>query len=94
MTAHTPQSGLNQSRDGAESATPLSHPEHTIANPVGGMIFEGVSSHCVLPSLIYVTQMYPKNGSPLSLDCQLCFLPYLSSFLSLSLLRSHLNVPT
>lgn len=38
--------------------------------------------------------MYPKDGSPLSLDGQLCFLPYLSSFLSLSLLRSYLNVPT
>lgn len=57
-------------------------------------MFGGLSFHCSFLVLIYFTQMYPKDGSPLPLDGQLCFLPYLSSFLSISLLRRHLNVPS
>ena len=49
--------------------------------------------YCVDFVLICFAQMYSQDGSPLSMDHQLCFPSYLSPFFSLPSLRRGFNVP-
>lgn len=84
--------GFIKDRDGVESAVSSSHLEHITARLVEGMMFENVSSFHATALLIVAPQMHPKDGSPLSLDSQLCISSHIPPFLSLSVLRSRLDV--